>query len=161
MTTISKVKKIAKAEFIPEMKALGFEYIAKDTTFYQDVSGIRRVIWIEVTKGGHAFIELFCWVPEINEDSKSALARFPRDVPITNGGRLDTFGISGGGKFWSIQSEEEISTFLQESLDGLKKHIFPWFESIDSREKLLEAMHPDVKEREWFDEMKKDILAAK
>ncbi|KPV93607.1 hypothetical protein AN214_04357 [Pseudoalteromonas sp. P1-9] len=160
MTTLAQIKKIAKQDFIPAMKARGFLESSKSAmVFYKKhLDDIFQVIMFDLLSNKEDLeVLVFSWVPELKQSYD--MKEFPKKLVITNGGSLDKNGLSESADYWEVSQIESVASILNEIIVSVDSHAIPWLNEINSREKLVDALFPDVSCRPNFTERKERILS--
>ncbi|MDC0664107.1 hypothetical protein [Marinobacter sp. SS21] len=160
MTTASELKKLAKETITPFLIEKGFQLV-KSYAFVRERSGMFDILDFSIFNGGWNLRPIVkCWVPELDPDFECS--KFPKKLPsrISSGGYLNPFGeIAFGGGSWSIKSEEEVLRALSEIRDLLQSVALPWFDHIETKADLLDALNPGIRAQPNFDKIKDKLLS--
>ena len=159
MTTLAQVKKVAKQRFIPTLEAHGFKHIKTMDFLRRRPDYIHDVIALGILRGGgNLRASVDCWVPELDpEIDPRSIEKVPPPA-ISSGGDLGFDRISFGGRLWNVSREADIGPALDAVLDQVERIALPWFAAIESREKLVEALVPEVRNQPDFEQVRQAIL---
>lgn len=159
MTTLAQVKKVAKTRFIPALEAHGFKHIKPMEFMRRRPGHLYDFVALGILRGGgNLGASVLCWVPEL--DPEIDLEAIEKNSPGTLycGGDLGWDRISFGGKLWDVSLEADIAPALEKVLDQVERIALPWFDSIDSREALVGALAPEVRNQPDFEQLREAIL---
>lgn len=152
------LKKILCDDLCDKLQNYGYEFVTKELLFYKnDANSIYKIISFEFSKGGHLKIFAFCWVSEVQLRGYD-MSDFPKDIFMVTKNRIGTKGFDKGESLWACENEKECRESLREFTRILDEEIIPWFNSVVTREDFVDAIQPRLKEEEYFDAMKADIL---
>lgn len=156
MTTKSKLKTLMKKSFIPSMEQMGFKYHLKECLFHRENKGIYNVVMPDLTSGGNISFFVFCWVKEFQNGYD--MNGFPKDIRMYT--ERSSLRKKGGGFSWNGETDQDVEKCLDEVLCLMNSSVLSWFDSINTREKLIEILDIRVKERENFSEFKERVLSV-
>ncbi len=159
MTTLAILKRSAKEHFIPGMKERGFTYSAKHFLFYRERNGIYYFLTPSTTTGGHAKFFYFAWAKELYL-GEFDMSKFPKIGGMPTGDSLSKNGREGGGKLWNVDSVDDQIKAFEEVLELVDSFINPWFESIDSGDRLIQELLFNWQEDEEFEDICKYIATS-
>ena len=138
------------------MEEIGFKYHVKECLFYRLNEGIYNIVMPDLTSGGSISFFVFCWVKEFQAGYDMNV--FPKDIRMYT--EKSSLRKETGGFSWSGETDEDVEVCLEDVLRLMDSYALPWFNSIDSRDKLVEALDVRVKERDNISVFKERVLSV-
>lgn len=134
--------------FFEKMQGLGYKRGPGRLWFYRKRGFFIDTLKFQPLAGGRSLrIHLSTYIPDIVPSYD--MDDFPKGFASAGGNifflYLTRDGISYGGGNWKIESDNDLKNSLSLILDKVSKEVSPWFDSIDSRKKLYDCIHDNVK----------------
>lgn len=156
MTTLAQLAKYAKVRMIENMHKECFEFYKTFTFVKKNSAGYYAIITPQILSSGEN-VRFWCylWVEEFAVGYE--VKKFPQDTRISV--KFPTYKYEDWPDLWSIPDEATSIATLDDVFNGLKRDVIPWFDSINTPQKLVDAISPGIRE-DIRKEMIKRVLAA-
>ncbi len=136
MTTFSQLKKYAERDFLPGMRARGFDF-HKGWIFTRDSAmGISLILSFDIQSKVRLRVYPFLWLPELDAHKPNFV--FPDDT--ARYADFPTYRFSEWPSCWEIESEEEVRRSLSDLLSKLDQFVIPWAKQIDDGESFVKLL---------------------
>ena len=159
MTTLTQLKKLASNSMTPFLKENGFKQVNTFDYIKEGPEGITYVIFAKLSYGGNLKVSAVCYTEEMQPLLSK---KFPKSIPEMVGGRLkpDTPICIENRHIWKVDNENMSIAALADIEKNIKEFVIPFFESISTRQKLVDFIYPSMLEGE-YKIIADNILSAK
>ncbi|WP_341502510.1 hypothetical protein [Gallaecimonas sp. GXIMD4217] len=145
--TQNQLKEKARANLIPFLKENDFELVSGLTFVRNRPEEIKDVISLLISHRENLTVFVTCYTSEMDEDDIE-IYRFPKGLPTMVGGELDPDReIQRSNSYlWKIGTNDDTKIALNSIQEALIHRAFPFFDKIDSRKELIDAIHPRLRD---------------
>ncbi|WP_105214844.1 DUF4304 domain-containing protein [Pseudoalteromonas sp. T1lg22] len=142
MASAKSLKKYAKNSLSPYMAALGFELIKGLSYVKEAPEGMTYFVDCFASRWGNVTFDVGIYVPELDEEEREDLA-WPKVMRSLVGGELqeDSPMLKYVQHCWNFESEPE--AVIDRVQAAIEKYAIPFFEEIQSREDMVNAIDND------------------
>lgn len=143
MTTLAQLKKYGKKTFVPFLNENGFQLVNKFNFVKEGPEEINYALFFDLSYGTNLKVKALCHTDDMNELIGEPFPKFASDMV---GGMLKPGEPVAyeNGFVWDVESEDAIEKTLDEIKICITQSALPFFESIDSREKLVDFIYPSM-----------------